>query len=200
MENAPIEAPLLTEPLEEPEGPPIEGPETVAPPKKQEEKEKKHKKLGKKARMAIIIGSVVVGLAVVGALLYFLVFRKEEPVAVLTDRDILVAHAWEKQDAPTVIWTFHADGTGEITTNKSNYYDMKWYFEQDGEDRTLKIDTAWLYELNDSFSFTLDRENSSFTVKNLADEGESVFVPLGTAEQKAAEQPEEQPAELEKTE
>lgn len=200
MENAPIEAPLLTEPLEEPEGPPIEGPEAVAPPKKQEEKEKKHKKLGKKARLAIIIGSVVVGLAVVGALLYFLVFRKEEPVVVLTDRDILVAHAWEKQDAPTVIWTFHADGTGEITTNKSNYYDMKWYFEQDGEDRTLKIDTAWLYELNDSFNFTLDRENSSFTVKNLADEGESVFVPLGTAEQKAAEQPEEQPAELEKTE
>lgn len=196
----PIEAPLLVDSLEEPEGPPIEGPEAGEPVKKKELKEKKHRKLGKKAKFAIIISSAVVGLAAVGVLLYFLVLRKEEPEVVLTDRDILVSHAWEKQEAPTVIWTFRADGTGEITTNKSNYYDMTWYFEQDGETQTLKINTAWLYELNDSFTFALDRENNSFTVKNLADEGESVFVPLGTAEQQAAEQSEEQTDELEKTE
>ena len=163
----------------------------------EEKKEKHHKKLSKKARLAIIIGGVIGGLAMIGILLYFLVFRKEAPVVVLTDRDILVSHAWEKEEAPTVIWTFRADGTGELTTNKSNYYDMNWYFEQEEDKQILKINTAWLYELNDSFEFALDRENNSFTVKNLADEGESVFVPLGTAEQKAAESSD---TELEKTE
>ena len=169
----------------------------VAEPKKEEKEKKKHKKLGKKARLAIIIGSVVGSLAIIGVLLYFLVFRKVEPVVVLSDRDILVSHAWEKKDAPTVIWTFHADGTGELTTNKSNYYDTKWSLEQEDDKQVLKIDTAWLYELNDSFEFALDRENDSFSEKNLADETESVFVSLGTAEQKAAEQPD---TELEKTE
>ena len=186
---------VATEP--EPADPEPEPDEFVVTGPKKEKKEKKHRKLSKKARLVIIIGSIVGGLAIIGVLLYFLVFRKVEPVVVLSDRDILVSHAWEKKDTSTVIWTFRADGTGELTTNKSNYYDTKWRLEQEDDKQILKIDTAWLYELNDSFEFVLDRENDSFSVKNLAEETESVFVPLGTAEQKAAEQSD---AELEKTE
>jgi hypothetical protein len=138
----------------------------------------------------------------------FVVFKKpEEPEVVVTDVTYLSANAWEKQDAPTVIWTFREDGTGEITTNKSNYYSMEWSLDGESE-RTLKIVTAWLYELEDSFSFELNREENYFIVKNLSDETESIFVPLGTAEKHAAEhieippenQPEAEQSELEKTE
>ena len=189
-ETSPIEAPLLVEPLEEPEGPPIEGVGVVVAPEKKEPK-----KLSKRAKLIIIISSIIIGVAAVGALLYYFIFSKKEPEVILSDRDILVSHAWEKQDAPTVIWTFYADGTGELTTNKSNYYNIKWQLLQ--EDKSLlNIDTEWLYELNDSFEFVLNRENNSFVVKNLADEKESVFVPLGTAEQQSKNQSDE----LEKSE
>ncbi|MBR3232952.1 hypothetical protein IKF74_01570 [Candidatus Saccharibacteria bacterium] len=161
-------------------------------------KPKKH--LSKKAKLALIIsGAVLVAAAIVVVLILF-VFKKTEPVIVKTDRDILTAHAWEKDGAPTVIWTFRDDGSGEITTNKSNYYNMNWSLEQgEGESatQTLKITTNWLYDIEDTFTFSLDRDEDTFTVKNLADNIESVFLPLGTAEQKTAEPDAE---ELEKTE
>ncbi|MBR3131165.1 hypothetical protein IKG31_01165 [Candidatus Saccharibacteria bacterium] len=184
-------------------------------PPEEEQKETEKKRLSKGAKIAIIISSIVVVLLGVAAFLLLVVFKKTEPEIVLTDRDILTSISWEKKDAPTVIWTFRPDGSGEITTNKANYYDIKWALN-DGEDEakgedhedaeesvvtTLDITTAWLYELKDSFTFKLDRESNSFTVKNLADETESTFVPLGTAEKAASEQTEEskEPDELEKT-
>ncbi|MBR5389290.1 hypothetical protein IK146_01900 [Candidatus Saccharibacteria bacterium] len=167
---------------------------------KTEETSKTKKKLSKKAKLAIIISAAVVVLLGIAAVLFFVVFKKEEPEIVLTDRDILTSISWEKQGAPTVIWTFRADGTGEITTNKSNYYNTTWSLnDEEGIDTTLDITTSWLYELKDSFTFKLDREANTFTVKNLADETESIFVPLGTAEKATAGQL-EGPAELEKTE
>ena len=196
MPGAPApEAPAPGIPTAEPVAEPT--PEPIAEPElEEEEKSKKH--LSKKARIAIIISSIVVALLGIAALLIFVVFKKEEPVIVLTDRDILVSRSWEKQDAPTVIWTFRADGTGELTTNKTNYYDTKWALS-DEEPVKLEITTAWLYELKDSFTFSLDREANTFTVKNLADGTESIFVPLGTAET-ATEGTSEEPTELEKSE
>lgn len=149
-------------------------------------KPKKH--LSKKVKLALIISATTLVLAGVATALVFFVFKTEEPEIVLTDRDYLVAHAWEKQGAPTVIWTFRADGTGEITTNKQNYYTMNWSLEQEN---SLAIKTDWLYELNDNFDFSYDKETDSFTVKNLADETESVFVALGASEKGEAENIEE---------
>ena len=189
------EAPAPGAPTAEPVAEPT--PEPVAEPESEEE-EKPKKRLSKKARIAIIISSIVIALLGIAALLIFVVFKKEEPIIVLTDRDILVSRSWEKQDAPTVIWTFRADGTGELTTNKTNYYDTEWTLS-DEEPVKLEITTAWLYELKDSFTFSLDREANTFTVKNLTDGTESIFVPLGTAETAAGGSPEE-PAELEKSE
>ena len=167
-----------------------------------EEPQKPKKKLGKKAKLAIILTLVILILGGGVAALMLFVFKKDEPVIILSDLDILTSGSWEKRDAPSVIWTFREDGTGELTTNKKNYYSTKWTLSDEEDGQKLDITTKWLYDLNDSFTFKLDRDNNSFTVKNLADETESVFVPLGTAEKEAAEranQPEE-PAELEKTE
>lgn len=198
--EAPAPEPVVepaSEPVVEPKSEPATEP-TPEPVVEPEEEEKPKKHLSKNARIAIIVSSILLTLIGIAALLYFVVFKKEEPVIVLTDRDILVSRSWEKQGAPTVIWTFHADGTGELTTNKTNYYDTKWTLS-DEEPAKLEITTAWLYELKDSFTFALDREANTFTVKNLSDDTESVFVPLGTAET-AAEEAQEEPATLEKSE
>jgi flagellar basal body-associated protein FliL len=199
VSGAPAPGPVASpEPEPEPEPATEPKPESVIKSEPEEEEDKPKKHLSKKAKIAIIVSSIVVVLLGIAALLVFVVFKKEEPVVILTDRDILVSKSWEKQDAPTVIWTFRADGTGELTTNKTNYYDTKWTLSDD-EPATLEITTAWLYELKDSFTFTLDREANTFTVKKLSDDTESVFVPLGTAET-AAKEALEEPAELEKSE
>ena len=162
--------------------------------------EKTKKKLSKKAKIIIALISAIVVISAIAAILIFVVFKKEEPVIELTDRDILSSISWEKEGSPTVIWTFDTDGTGEITTNKSNYYGIKWTLEE-GDTTTLNITTDWLYDLNDSFTFTLNRETTTFHVVNLVDGTESTFVQLGTAEKAAAEKSDQPEAtELEKTE
>ena len=180
---------------EDVENPPLEL-ETPIKPKKEKDDDDEKKPKDKRLIIAIIVAAASL-LVAVGVVLYFLVFRNTEPVMVFTDVESLVkVGAWEKQDAPTVIWDFHEDGTGQLTTNKINYYDMKWEMEQDEEKQVLKITTSWLYELNDSFLFSFDQANNTFTAVNLADEGESVFVPLGTQAEKHLEA--EKAAEVEK--
>ena len=148
---------------------------------------RKEKTLVKKSKKPLIISIVVVILLIGGGFsLWYFVLRNREPEIVLTDLEYLASRSWEKEDDPTVIWSFHENGTGEITTNKLNYYDMKFSLEES----SLKISTEWLYTLEDSFTIEIDRENSSFTVVNLLDEKTSKFVPLGTAEARAAEEAE----------
>ena len=150
--------------------------------------ERKKSLVKKKSKLPLIIGIIVALLVAGAAAFYFLYWTRREPVIVLTDAEYLMeVKSWEKQDAPTVIWTFSEDGKGELTTNKSNYYDFEWSLEK-GEPQILKIQTAWLLDLDDSFEFVLDREAKSFTVKNQSDLLESTFVPLGTAEAAASAQ------------
>jgi len=143
----------------------------------------KTKSLNKKSKKPLVIVLVVLfSLALIaGGIFYYFKFLRKSPEIVKNDVEFLTeVDAWEKSGAPTVIWSFKPDGTGELTTNKENYYSLKWYLS----DGKLEIDTSWLYELSDSFEITLDRasEIPSFTVKNLADETVSTFVPLGESE------------------
>ena len=158
-----------------------------------EKKPKKHKKI-----KPIVINSIIFGvLLVAGICVYFFVLKKPEPEVILSDAQYLVkTEAWEKQDSPTVIWTFRADGTGELTTNKSNYYDTTWELTEENGAQTLTISTDWLYKLKDTFSFVYDREMNSFTVINQSDQTESIFVPLGTQAEKDMQEADK----LEKTE
>ena len=138
----------------------------------------------KKSKKPLIIAIVsVLVLAVVGALIYFFIIKKPQEKTIVPDASCLAeVESWEKQGSPSVIWVFRPDGTGEITTNKNNYYDMTWTLKGD----VLSVNTKWFYELNDSFDFNLDRENKSFSVKNHSDEKESVFLPLGSQAEEAA--------------
>lgn len=72
-----------------------------------------------------------------------------------------------------VIWNFTEIGKGTLTTNDHmNNYDFRWIIE----DNKLKIQTDWLYTMNDEFEYTLDQGNNILTIKD-GDE-EVKFVPL----------------------
>ncbi|MBR3204184.1 hypothetical protein IKF81_00680 [Candidatus Saccharibacteria bacterium] len=133
----------------------------------------------KKSKKPLIISLIIIALVLAaGGASYYFFFRKKSPLILSSESEYLIeTKSWEKVDAPSVIWTFNEQGKGEITTNKSNYYEMEWELS----DKTLKIDTNWLYELNDSFDFFLNREEKSFTVINRSDNTVSTFVPLGTS-------------------
>lgn len=75
--------------------------------------------------------------------------------AELYDAEYLVeVGTWARADAPEVIWEFTEIGKGQLTTNDGlNKYDFLWAIEGD----TLKIETDWLYTLNDEYEYQLDR-------------------------------------------
>lgn len=68
----------------------------------------------------------------------------------------------EANCSPSVVWNFTEAGKGTLTTNNHiNDYDFIWTIE--GEN--LKIETSWLYTLNDEFSYKIDRETNTLTLQ-----------------------------------
>ena len=71
---------------------------------------------------------------------------------------------------PSVIWKFTEVGKGTLTTNgHTNDYDFIWAIE----DGKLKIETKWLYELEDEYEYELDKDAGSLILK--AGDKEIVF-------------------------
>lgn len=69
---------------------------------------------------------------------------------------------------PSVIWNFTEIGKGTLTTNAHlNDYDFIWAIEGD----TLKIETNWLYELENEYKYELDQNNGILTLT----EGDQTF-------------------------
>ena len=60
------------------------------------------------------------------------------------------------------------------TNNHINDYDFVWAIE----DGKLKINTEWLYTLNDEFDYSLDQNEKTLTLTS-GDE-EIIFVPMVT--------------------
>jgi len=64
---------------------------------------------------------------------------------------------------PGVIWKFTEIGKGTLTTNNHlNDYDFIWALE----DGKLKIETAWLYDLQNEYEYHIDQGNKTLTLKD----------------------------------
>ena len=62
-----------------------------------------------------------------------------------------------------VIWQFTEIGKGALTTNSHvNDYDFIWAIE----DGKLKIETDWLYELENEYEYNLDQGSGTMTLKD----------------------------------
>ena len=86
------------------------------------------------------------------------------------DADFIVGvGTWEREDAPGVIWDFTEIGKGKLTTNNhKNDYDFIWSLDA----KTLKIETSWLYEINNEYNYTLNQDDKTLTLST--GEGENL--------------------------
>ena len=76
-------------------------------------------------------------------------------------------------DGDSVVWKFTEIGKGTLTTNNHvNDYNFMWAIE----DGKLKIETEWLYTLEDEYDYTLDQNAKTLTLKSGNEEVK--FVPL----------------------
>ena len=90
----------------------------------------------------------------------------------MRDAEFLVeVGQWTREDATSVEWNFTEIGKGVLTTNDhANEYGFIWAI--DGN--KIKIETSWLYELNDEYEYVIDQEAGTLTLKS--DEREIKFI------------------------
>lgn len=95
--------------------------------------------------------------------------------------------AWSEEGTNgSVIWNFSEIGKGTLTTNAHiNDYNFIWSLENE----TLKVETAWLYDLNNEYTYILDQSESKLTLTD-SNSKTYIFVPAApdtTTEMKTVE-------------
>ncbi|MDO4611632.1 MAG: DUF5640 domain-containing protein [Candidatus Saccharibacteria bacterium] len=82
----------------------------------------------------------------------------------MRDADYLVSQTgfYREVEGERVVWAFSEIGKGWLGTDGENKYDFEWKIEGD----KLLIDTAWLYELNDEYTYKIDQEAGTLTLNN----------------------------------
>lgn len=121
-------------------------------------------------RVSLIV--FIIGLLTLIAGVVFLIVRLSAGPSIADGEYLVSVGEWKEQDEPSVIWNFTEIGKGTLTTNNhTNDYDFVWAIE----DGKLKVNTEWLYTLNDEFDYTLDQNGNMLTLTR-GDE-ETIFVP-----------------------
>ena len=114
-----------------------------------------------KKKKIISICVLVAGLIalVVGVVFLVLNIIKSNQAA---EGDYLVSVGeWTLEDSEGVIWNFTEVGKGKLTTNNHlNDYDFIWALS-DGE---LKIETNWLYDLENTYKYEINRGARTLTL------------------------------------
>lgn len=136
-------------------------------PEQPEKPERPEQKTGRAGIIVFIIG--MVSLVVGAAFLLLNIFKAPD----VRDAEYLVqTGAWQREDEPTVVWNFTEIGKGKLTTNfYLDEYDFIWAMEGD----KLKIETEWLYTLDDEYTYALDQTAKTLTVTH--GEESYTFVP-----------------------
>ena len=138
------------------------------------------KKSNKKKVWGIVI--FVFGLLVLAAGVAFLLFNLLKGPNVRDAEYLVEIGAWEREGEPTVIWNFTEIGKGTLTTNfHINDYDFIWRIDGD----TLKIETDWLYDLNDEYTYKLDQGKNTLTLTSAS--GDINFVPASSVDPEVTE-------------
>ena len=129
----------------------------------------------KKRRLPLVV--LVIGfLALIGGGTFFAIKLLMKPAT--RDADYLVEIGeWAREAAESVVWKFTEIGKGTLTTNNhQNDYDFLWSIDGD----TLKIETKWLYDLNDEYTYKIQQDNKTLTLSS--DDGDIVFLAVNREE------------------
>lgn len=126
-----------------------------------------------KKRVSLIV--MIIGLITLVVGVVFLIVRLTAGPSVADGEYLVSVGEWKEQDEPSVIWNFKEIGKGALTTNNHiNDYDFVWALE----DGKLKINTEWLYTLNNEFDYVLDQGSNILTLTS--DDETFTFVPVIT--------------------
>ncbi len=124
-----------------------------------------------KKRISIIV--LIIGLITLIAGVVFLIIKLNAKPSIQDGEYLVTVGEWTKEDEPSVIWKFTEIGKGTLTTNDHlNDYDFAWALE----DGKLKINTEWLYTLNNEFDYELNQSSNTLTLTS-GDE-EIIFIPV----------------------
>lgn len=125
-----------------------------------------------KKKQILSITIFIIGIIALITGIVFLVLRFTGSSAVQDGEYLISAKEWTLEDgtncadeatncAPSVIWKFTEIGKGTLTTNNhTNDYDFIWAIE----DGTLKIETSWLYDLENEYQYQLDQSAGVLTL------------------------------------
>ena len=123
-----------------------------------------------KKRVSLIV--MIIGLITLVIGVVFLIVRLVSGPSVADGEYLVSVGEWTEQGEPSIVWNFTEIGKGTLTTNNhTNDYDFAWALE----DGKLKIDTEWLYTLNNEFDYTLDQNGNMLTLTSGGEE--IIFVP-----------------------
>ena len=114
-----------------------------------------------KKKWIISLVVFIVGIMLVIAGIVCLILNASQSSVAKEAEYLMAAENWVLEDSDQVIWDFTEVGKGILTTNAhENDYDFKWVLE----DGKMKIETKWLYELNNEYDYSLDQSNGILTL------------------------------------
>lgn len=114
-----------------------------------------------KQKKIISLTVFIVGMIMLVVGIVFLVLNLTRGTAVADGEYLTSVENWQLEDSDRVIWDFTEIGKGTLTTNThTNDYDFIWAIE----DGKLKIETNWLYELENEYDYSLDQNAGILTL------------------------------------
>lgn len=148
-------------------------------------------KIEKKKASIVPLIIFIVGLVTLAAGATFFILDLLKKPDIRTADYLVEVKNWKEQGTDTVFWSFTEIGKGTLTTNNHiNDYDFIWRIDDD----TLKIETSWLYALNNEYTITIDDEAKTFTLTK-KDSGQPIIFEA-YQEPESEAKPEPQPEEI----
>lgn len=133
----------------------------------------------KKKIISIII--FIIGFITLAVGVVFLVLRLVSGPKIQDGEYLVSIDSFVREDEPGVVWKFTEIGKGKLTTNNDlNTYDFIWSLEGD----TLKIETEWLYTLNDEYKYRIEEGNLILETEDLI---EIKFIPTSSVDAEVTE-------------
>ena len=127
--------------------------------------------MDKKKKKIIFISVFAVGLATLIAGAVFLILNLTRSAGVADGEYLVSVEKWVLSDSDRVEWKFTEIGKGTLTTNAhENDYDFLWSLE----DGKMKVETDWLYDLENEYDYRLDQNAGELILS--ADGEEHKFV------------------------
>ena len=119
------------------------------------------KKLNKKQVISLI--TFIIGIIALIVGLVFLILRFTSGNHKQDSEYLISAENWILENGDSVIWDFTEIGKGTLTTNNhTNDYDYIWALE----DGKLKIETKWLYDMENEYEYSIDQNSGILTLRD----------------------------------